>query len=200
MRSPAFDATVAVAVAALLLLTAPTVSANTQYPAFPARRILNLDGLWQFAYLGPSAGDPVTLVPTSVVTNGAMIVPAAFDAQPGMYGVRGTAVYRHTFSTTPGATAKLFFGACGFYCAVWVNGIRVADHGIGFSPFWVGGLPASTASTTLVEVVVDKRFNTSRAYLHDASDRYDFYQVGWATRSWSLASTEFVVSAAGRAR
>ena len=62
---------------------------------------------------------------------------------------------------------------------------QVADHGIGYAPFWAGGIPLSAAPSRLVEVVVDNRFNATRAFLHGAgtSSSYDFYQYGGLIRS-----------------
>ena len=125
-------------------------------------------GTWDFAFLGSSV-DPVTLNPTGIPTNSVMLVPAAWDTQPPYYTARGTVLYRTTFASTPGAVAKLFFAACSFYCAVYVDGVRVADHGIGYSPFWVGGL-SIRGPRTLLEVVSDNQFNVTRAYLHSNND------------------------------
>jgi beta-glucuronidase len=109
-----------------------------------------------------------------------MIVPGCFDAMPLYSGVRGTAVYRQQVTLTPNTEARIKFEACGFYCAVFVDGQKIGYHGNGYSPFWMD-IPSSDSVDREVIVLVDNRFNSALAPLHMES--YDFYQYGGIARS-----------------
>jgi beta-glucuronidase len=95
-------------------------------------------------------------------------------------GVRGTAVYRQQVTLTPNTEARIKFEACGFYCAVFVDGQKIGYHGNGYSPFWMD-IPSSDSVDREVIVLVDNRFNSALAPLHMES--YDFYQYGGIARS-----------------
>lgn len=161
--------------------------AGGEYPHL-SRRVLTLDGRWAFGWLGPNVSDVTALAPSGLPTPLVTVVPSSFDllAYPGkgasLAGARGTALFRTTVTTNPNTLAKLRFGACGFYCAVFVDGVRVGEHGgNGYTSFWVGGVPPSPNATRLLEVLADNRFNSTYAVLHGYVD--DWYQYGGLYRS-----------------
>lgn len=66
------------------------------YPHYPGRRILSLNGNWQFRFTEgvplEKADDP------GFRADSLMTVPGAFDAMPEWFGKRGTGLYRTVFT------------------------------------------------------------------------------------------------------
>ena len=94
-------------------------------------------------------------------------------------------LYRRTVWVTPGAYARIFFGACGFWCSVWLDGVRLGEKGgDGYAPAWFGGIAPSSAGWRVLEVIADNRFNHTRAPLMAFVD--DWYLYGGLFRSVEL--------------
>ena len=91
-----------------------------------------LDGTWAYGlHDGVDAADPKLDVTAPSWTPNSTSVPSCIDAvPPGYLGPRATAVYRTTFKQSS-THARLWFGACSFYCRVWVNGKEIGDHRAG---------------------------------------------------------------------
>lgn len=161
--------------------------AGSEYPTFASRKILVLDGRWQFAFVGSDVPDVMSLLPTGISTPWTTVVPASFDllAYPNrtsLAGIRGTVLFRTTINVNAGTLTRMRFGACGFYCSVFVDGVKVGEHGgNGYTSFWVGGIPPSNSSVRLLEILADNRFNRTYAPLHGYVD--DWYQYGGLYRS-----------------
>ena len=66
------------------------------YPQYPGRRILSLNGNWQFRFVEgiplEKADDP------GFRADSLMTVPGAFDTMPEWFGKRGTGLYRTVFT------------------------------------------------------------------------------------------------------
>jgi beta-glucuronidase len=170
-------------------LYAPDVHAFgtfSEYPVFPDRNVISLEGTWQFAWLGPIP-DVLTFSPTNVITDKITVVPSSFDLLPypgkqSLVGQRGAVLYRTTINTNPNTFARIRFGACGLFCSVWVDGIQVGTHGgNGYTAFWIGGIAPSAKKTRTLEIIADNRFNYTTAILHSYVD--DWYQFGGLYRS-----------------
>ena len=56
------------------------------------RRVRELDGVWDFAFLGDVEPDEIEAA--SIAFDDVMAVPASFDATPAYAGRRGLAAYR----------------------------------------------------------------------------------------------------------
>ncbi|XP_062518189.1 putative beta-glucuronidase [Corticium candelabrum] len=149
------------------------------YPCYPSRRVHHLDGTWEFVFLN-NIDDVSKFDPSAVVYNDTMVVPGSFDALPLYSGVRGTAVYRRKVAVTAKYLSRIKFEACSLYCAIFVDGKKLGDHGNGYSPFWLD-VPASESPDREIVVVADNRFNSKLTPLH--LENYDFYQYGGIARS-----------------
>ena len=174
--------------AALVLVVAAAAHA-TDWPQTPTRATRSLDGYWDFAWLGQTL-DVDTFSPSGVPTPARMAVPGAWDLStlPGqqggvnLNGAHGSVLYRTRVYVTPGSTGRLHFGACGFWCAVWVDGALLATHGgQQYTAFWVGGIPQAATPWRTVEVLVDNRFNSTRAPL--LAYDFDWYLYSGLFRS-----------------
>ena len=177
------------------LLASLARSQQPAWPQAPARTVRVLDGSWQFAWLGASQAAVEELSPAGLPTPHRMTVPGAFDLSqlvaPGaggapagvnLAGKHGTALYRRTFPATPHAYLRVFLGGCGFWCSVWLDGVRLGEKGgDSYSPAWFGGAAPSPAAFRTLEVIVDNRFNHTRAPLMAYVD--DWYLYGGLFRS-----------------
>lgn len=99
---------------------------NAHYPYYPGRHCLNLDGIWDFKWLGDV--DSVTFDPASDDCGFDEIaaVPGCYNLAGERIGKRGVALYRTTFRFPAGA-ARLKFGGLGLYGRVWVDGVYLGQ-------------------------------------------------------------------------
>ena len=140
-----------------------------------------LDGTWAYGlHDGVDAADPKLDVTAPSWTPNSTNVPSCIDAvPPGYLGPRATAVYRTTFKQSS-THARLWFGACSFYCRVWVDGKEIGQHRAGgYVPFFLDLPPPAEGSHTLT-VLADNRFNKTTAPLHTGGD---FWHYGGLMRS-----------------
>jgi beta-glucuronidase len=148
---------------------------------YQIRPVVSLNGLWDFAYLGPI--DLEAFSPASVVFTGKMPVPSAFDALPDFAGKRGAAVYRTRLCITPGRAARIEFGAVSMWAQVFIDGKLQREHACGYAPF-VTELPPADFSEREILVLVDNRFDFERVPMHE--EYFDFYQYGGILRDVTL--------------
>ena len=172
---------------ALLLLCCSPALGQPYYPHYPTRSVASLDGDdWLFAF-SPAFGDVLRDINTSSIpTTEKVSVPSTFDnARPGVLGRRGTAFYRRTMSLPAGRHGLLQFGACSFYCRVFIDGVLVGSNNFtgGYTPFWVDVPADASRSTREVFVLADNRWNATTAPVHTGGD---FYCYGGLTRSVQL--------------
>ena len=128
---------------------------------------------------------------TKFASAGAMptTVPATMDEvpQPGIEGRRGVGFFRIGGILLLGVS-RLHFGACSFFCRVFIDGIERRSHrASGYTPFWVelGSFTDSNAAHEII-VLADNRFNRTTAPLHTGGD---FYEFGGLTRTVTLHQT-----------
>lgn len=142
---------------------------------------MNLDGIWDFAFLGDV--DPESVQINALIYPERMAVPTCFDAAPAFAGQRGLVAYRTTIHLQDTTPHRLVFESVHHWCRVFVDGKPIRDHAGGFTRFNVDliGLPAG--QTELV-VLVDNRFDAARSPLH--LPHYDWYQYGGISRSVTL--------------
>ncbi len=156
----------------------------TQFPRFPGRRTVALDGLWDFAFLGADVDlarpfDEITPDRPDRLEERAA-VPGCFDTMPRYAGFRGTAIYRRSFAVTPGAKALLRFGGVGLWTRVYVDGEPLYEGSYPYSPFAVE-VPAAESAVRTLSVLVDNRFDPDRVPLFEPF--FDFYAYGGLYRS-----------------
>lgn len=134
--------------------------------------------------------DP-TFRPSSSLTPNTTVVPSCFDAAPnGVAGPRGVGMYRTKFNQLSNMSARLHFGACSFYCRIYIDGDFVADHRAGgYVAFTIDVPPPSTKNQSHAEVsrdlfvLADNRFNSTTAPMHTGGD---FWHFGGLMRSVTL--------------
>ncbi len=152
----------------------------SRFFAHTTRQVSQLNGIWDFAFLGNQNPDEV--VPGQIVFNDRMAVPGCFDATPAYAGKRGLTAYRIQLWLADMALHRVVFNAVHHWCRVFANGVALREHGHGFTRFQVD-LPRQPGPLELV-VLVDNRFNGERSPLHQ--DHFDWYQYGGITRPVEL--------------
>jgi beta-glucuronidase len=165
------------------------------YARHVTRIVHQLDGMWDFVFLGDVSPDSVD--PASLTFDDRLPVPSAFDAFPAYAGRRGVGVYRLMVRCTPQTAGRLFFGAVSFWGRVFVDGRPVGEHSGGYTGFWLDA-PATEHSVRELVVVTDNRFDAERAPLHEPY--YDFYQYGGLLRTveWHEVPDSYLQSAVAR--
>jgi len=141
------------------------------------RPVVDLRGIWDFAFLGDSQPDEVDV--DEIPFEDLMAVPGCFDASPRYAGRRGLAAYRTCVPLAEGGRVRLVFDAVHHWCRVFVNGAALRDHVGGFTRFAVDveNVPAGEIE---IVVLVDNRFDYERCPLH--LDYFDWYHYGGISR------------------
>src|SRR5690606_35269062 len=98
---------------------------------------------------------------------------------PAYLGKRGTGAYRRTLDIEPGVTGLIEFGAVSFAARVFVDGVLLAEHFCGYTPFNVTVPPSAQRQRALV-VLAENRFDFERIPMHEHF--FDFYQFGGIIR------------------
>jgi len=151
------------------------------YPQYPTRKILHLDGCWEFHL--EEHGD-WQKIPPGRQYDDLMTVPGAFDCTPRYYCKRGTAFYRRFFTLAeacPEALLKL--GGIGLRGRFLIDGHEIGRTALAYSgvEFVTGAL---TAGTHEIVAIIDNQFEENHAQLF--YPYYDFYAFGGFYRSVEL--------------
>jgi beta-glucuronidase len=144
------------------------------------REILSLNGVWQFCFDEDFnfKSDDIS----EVIYNDFMAVPAAFDATPAYNGKRGVAFYRKKIELSAGQRARLYFGAVGMYCKVFIDNKRIGEHYCAYTAFECN-IPESEKTNREVVVMVCNRFDYEQCQ-HESF--WDFYAYGGIFRDTEL--------------
>jgi beta-glucuronidase len=135
------------------------------------REVIDLAGLWDFAFLGEVDFDAVD--PAAIVFDDVFCVPGCFDASPAYAGQRGVAAYRLRLPCEPGRH-RLAMDSAQHVCRAFVDGREIGLHAGGFTSFSMDFL-AEREEPELV-VLVDNRLDGP----HETCLRgyYDWYHYG----------------------
>lgn len=149
------------------------------FPHYPARTVHDLDGDWDFAWLGDEV-DLDTLNVRKIEFHDKQKVPSAFDAA-GQYGCRrGTVALRRAVDITPDRESCLHFQGLGMWARILVDGHALQEWSAPYSGFQVMVPPAKFTRRELL-VIVDNRFDAERVPLQ--MPFFDFYAYGGIYRS-----------------
>jgi beta-glucuronidase len=144
------------------------------YPHHRKRLVRDLNGLWDFAYLGDDV-DLDGIDPSAITFDERMPVPSAFDAYPAYAGKRGTCAYRTEVSVPSGMSVRLRLHGAGMWNRIVVDGSVVGDVSLPYSGFWVD-VPPSAAPRREIVIINDNRFDSQRVPLQ--AHYFDFYAYG----------------------
>lgn len=156
----------------------------SNFPYFPERTPLNLDGLWDFFWGGDRVGWESLEHP--VENWGVAAVPGVFDMGVRSAGRRGVGLYRRRIAwTASGHLVRLRIGGLGLRARIYWDGRRVGDTSLAYSglsfDFEAGG-----AGTHELVIAVDNRLPAGSSEIFHPD--YDFYGHGGIYRSVSLQS------------
>jgi len=145
------------------------------------RLVTELNGAWDFAFLGDRDPDDVDVA--SIAFTDRMAVPGCFDATPAYAGKRGLAAYRTRAWLQDGAPYRLIFDGVHHWCRIFAGGKALRDHVGGFTRFAVD-VTDQPAGEIDVVVLVDNRFDYDRCPLH--LEYFDWYHFGGIARCVQL--------------
>ncbi len=151
------------------------------YPQYPARKIYDLAGAWDFC-LTDGAADPAVL-PEKIDYHEKLSVPGCFDVLPRYAGRRGTAYYRTFVRTTPGAKLLMKIFGLGTWGAIFWDRQLVGIDEHPYAPVELEFAAGEGKMHELV-VVIDNRFDFVRQPL--VRELYDFYCYGGIYRTIEL--------------
>ncbi len=145
------------------------------------RPVLDLGGLWDFAFLGDAAAEAVDV--GRLAFDDRIAVPGCFDASPRYAGRRGLAAYRRRVPLTAGRRHRLVLSGVHNWCRLFAGGEMLGEHSGGYTVFAVDIPPGPAAAADLV-VLVDNRIDYDRCPLH--LDTFDWYHYGGIARGVEL--------------
>ncbi len=148
------------------------------FPQHLTRSVTNLDGFWDFAFLGDVQISEIDL--SALTFDEKMAVPNCFDATPDYAGKRGVTAYRKEFLITQPGRQRIAFDGVSHGCSVFINGNPLGEHIGGFVPFAFDFELQSTGWVELI-VLVDNRINYKTNPLH--LEYFDWYHYGGIARS-----------------
>ena len=151
-----------------------------RFRAHDVRPMVDLRGVWDFAFLGNVEPDEVE--PAAIAFTDCMAVPGCFDATPAYAGKRGLAAYRTRVLLPTAGRRRLILDGIHDWCRIFANGRAIADHSSGFTRFSVDVVLAE--GPTEIVVLADNRFDYQRCPLH--LDYFDWYNYGGIARGVEL--------------
>ncbi len=148
------------------------------------RQVVDLDGIWDFAFLGDV--EPQSVDVEALTYPDRMAVPGCFDATPAYTGRRGLTAYHTRIRLIDATPHRIIFEGVNHWCRVFVDGKAIRDHVGGFTRFNVDLTDYGPGDLELVVLVVlvDNRIDAERCPLH--LGYYDWYHFGGIARSVSL--------------
>lgn len=154
------------------------------YPFFPARKEWDLDGIWDFAWLG----NQISLTdfkPEKLKFDAKAAVPGVFDLGISHYGERGLGVYRTCFTAAGKKNLRLKLGGMGLAGRLFVDRKEIGKCALPYTPlefdFNLKNSKDHRAEHELL-IAVDNRFDSQKLF----RDFYDFYGFGGIYRSVTL--------------
>ena len=153
------------------------------HPNYPQRHILDLNGFWEFAWLGDADWDEIG--PAGFQSETAMAVPGVIDTLPEYTQKRGVGIYRKRLPDDfePGERLQLRIGGMGLTGRIWFDGELVGECSLPYSGVKYEIRVAAPGTHELV-VAIDNRFDPERAPLFRPN--FDFYAYGGIYRDVEL--------------
>lgn len=148
--------------------------------AYPTRQILDLAGMWEFAFLGDVAKPPAS---EAVQFNEVMAVPGCFDATVRYAGKRGIGAYRKVIDLAAGGRYRLWIDGGHHVVRLFVAGVEQGRHEGGFTQFGFDFTVERGGPTDIV-LYVDNRINYDECPIH--LDYFDWHHFGGITRGCVL--------------
>ena len=150
------------------------------FPSYPERLTLCLDGAWEFAWLGDRV-DVNAIGPSAEVYGETAAVPGCFDTAGERIGQRGVGLYRREFHF-PAGQCRLTFGGVGLYARFWFDGREIGRCKIPYST--VEFDLAVEDGVHEIVVAVDNRFDPVNVPLFKPNT--DFYGYGGIYRGVTI--------------
>ncbi len=155
------------------------------------RPVVDLCGLWDFAFLG--AVDPTEVDPGAICFDDAMPVPGCFDATPKYAARRGVAAYRTSIPLVllqpalDNERLRLEVDGAHHHSLMYLEGRRVGMHAGGFTRFHhdidLQDLATAPRGELELVILVDNAFS-ARSPLH--LEHFDWYHYGGLSRGVRL--------------
>ncbi len=152
-----------------------------RYRQHDVRQVTELDGIWDFEFLGKS--DPQQVNVQNLTFPDRMAVPGSYDATPAYAGKRGLAAYRTRFYTPDAGRYRLVFAGVNNWSRVFVDGQPIREHSGGFTRF-NADFDSQGPIEHEVVVLVDNSFNQELSPLH--LEYFDWYHYGGIIRPVTL--------------
>ena len=156
---------------------------TTAYPHYPARTLLNLDGIHEFAFLGDGVPSLEKIDAAAIRYDDLMPVPGCFDASPRYAGKRGVAAYRITVELADESLLLLRLGALGLRGRILWDNTEIGIDELPYSQVEYE-FESGPAGTHRLVLLIDNRLNFQDSPLFSVF--YDFYGYGGIYRSLEL--------------
>ncbi len=153
------------------------------YPHYPDRMLLNLNGVYEFTFLGEQLPRLEEINITSIKYDDLMPIPGCFDASPRYAGKRGVVAYRIPVELHTEAMLMLRVGALGLRGRILWDNKEIGIDEMPYSQLEYVFASGSIGNHELV-ILIDNRLNFQDSPLF--SGFYDFYGFGGIYRALEL--------------
>lgn len=157
------------------------------YPLFPERKMLSLDGLWSFRWLGKE----ITLAdfdPAQITEyDEKAAVPGVFDMGIDRYCQRGLGIYRTVIAAKDldKENLRLRIGGLGLAARIFFDGQEIGQANMPYLPVILDFVRMQKERDHELVIAVDNRFEAQPYQFF--RDFYDFYGFGGIYRSVTLS-------------
>ncbi|MBN2450682.1 MAG: beta-galactosidase [Lentisphaeria bacterium] len=153
------------------------------YPDYPTRGILDLNGFWEFSWLGDAPWEGIS--PAAFRPRTVMAVPGVFDVLPSYGQRRGVGLYRKVFGDVfaVGERLRLAVDGMGLFGRIWFDGRHAGDCLLPYSGVRFDLDVRERGRHSLI-LAVDNRFDPERVPLFHPN--YDFHAYGGIYRGVAL--------------
>lgn len=154
------------------------------YPNFPERTTFELDGVWDFAWLGNTVPLADFQPSDDLVFDEKEAVPGVFDMGVKRYEARGLGVYRTRVKNVPAGKLRLKIGGLGLVARIYWDGVLTGTADCAYLPVTCDFQNRIAGEHTLI-IAVDNRYASQPYPFFRAG--YDFYAFGGIYRSVRLS-------------
>ena len=163
------------------------------YPVYQSRRVHDLSGLLDFAFIPKDAVKFNAFTPASVNEyKDFQILPGCFDAAPEYAGKHGLGVYRTSFTLAKSGKCLLKLGGVTLYAKIFLDGVEIGDIRLPYSGCEFPFEAAAGRHEAVIAVSNAPDYELCKTF----SAYYDFYGFGGVLRSIEIH--ELPQSAFGR--
>ena len=123
-----------------------------EFPFFPEATVENLDGLWNFKWLGNDFPENIN----AIAYNEKGAVPGVFDTTPLHFNEKGVGAYQREFSIAESGFYEFYCGGAGLVAKFYIDGKLVAESFSAYSPILLSAANLPAFAILIIDFLLNK--------------------------------------------